>query len=559
MKKFVSLICSVLLAHNLLAQYAVPLRIPLLLSANFTEFRANHFHSGVDFKTGGGTNLPVYSVEQGYVSRISVSPSGYGLALYVDHPDGHTSVYGHLNRFASKIQEYVRTKQYEQETFKIDIQVPRGLFPVQRGELIAYSGDTGSSGGPHLHFEIRDTKTEFLINPLLFYKDQIKDTRAPEFQAVMIYPIAPSGIVNNAVSPQRIPISIGRGGKPIASTREVDVWGRIGIGLKALDRMDGTYNSYGVTSVKLDLDGKEIFSYMNTTYSFLVGRMYNSVINYQSWRERNEFFLKSFIEPGNTFPFYKTVNNGYVDINQERDYHFHYTVEDLHGNRSEYDFVLKGKKQTVPERKKSPNVFVWNKDNSFSTDDFSLQIPKGNLYNSIYFTFTESPSSLYLSNECSVNNFYVPLHTFCDLRIKVDKDTSANKSQYGIVQISKKGRSWVGGRYENGFVRAGIRDLGDKYAVFYDNKAPVISPLSPAVWNKRGAIRISVADNLSGVQQVRGTIDGKFALFENDVKSPVYTYRMDKSRIGSGKQHELKFVASDACGNSAEYSYSFFY
>ena len=559
MKKGIVSLLFIFLITNSFAQYATPLRIPMYLSANFTEFRANHFHSGLDIKTAGRTDLPVYSVEEGFVSRIFVSPSGYGNALYIDHPDGKTSVYGHLNRFASAIQKYVQQKQYEQESYKIDIQVPRGLFSVKKGELVAYSGNRGSSGGPHLHFELRDTRTENLINPLQFFKKEIKDTKAPEMQAIMVYPIIGSGIVDEASSPLRIGIAKGRNGIPLPFKREVNVWGKIALGLKAVDRMDGVYNSYGVTYVKLEEDGKEIFSYTNNSYSFQVGRMYNSVIDYRTFRERNEFFLQSFVEPGNTFPFYKTVNDGYIQIDEERDYHFRYLLEDLYGNKSEYSFVLKGKKQAVPEPKMTPYRFAWNKDNRFSDDRFSIVIPKGNLYNSIYFSLNETESPVYYSDVCKVNNFYVPLHTFCNIRIKVNNDTLAKKSQYGIVEVSRNGKSWVGGKYENGAVTVGIRELGDEYAVFCDRANPVISPLAPALWVKRGVIRISVADNLSGVQEVRGTIDGKFALFENDVKSPVYFYRMDGERIGRKRQHELHFVAKDGCGNSAEYSYSFYY
>jgi hypothetical protein len=560
MKKISFLVCCGLIAVNLVAQYMVPLRIPLLLSANFTEFRTNHFHSGVDFKTGGGVNLPVYSVESGYVSRIFVSPSGYGLALYIDHPDGRTSVYGHLNRFGPAVAEYVKKKQYEQESFRVDLQVPKGLFPVQKGDLVAYSGNSGSSGGPHLHFEIRDTRSENLINPLLFYKDQIKDKRPPEFQAVMIYPIVPSGVVNNSPSPLRVNIVRGKNGQPAPFRQQVNVWGTIGLGLKALDRMDGTYNSYGVTYVRLQLDGKEIFSYVNTSYSFYVGRMFNSVIDYSYWRKTKDFFLKSFVEPGNTFAFYKTIDNGYIQINEERDYHFRYIIEDVHGNKAEYAFTLTGKKQEAAVREKCPDVFAWNRDNSYSNDRFSLSIPKGNLYTSICFAYSDVTSSSYFSHICKVNNFYVPLHDYCEMRIKVYNDSLANKSQYGIVQVTRRSQPvWVGGSYENGFVKVAIRDLGDEYAVWHDSKAPVIVPLQAASWVKRGAIRLQISDNLSGLKFVRGTVDGKFVLLENDVKSPVYTYRIDGQRIGRNSRHELLVVAKDACGNTSEYKYSFEY
>lgn len=559
MKKIISIVCLLFAGVNLFAQYSAPLRIPLSLSANFAEFRANHYHSGIDIKTGGTVNLPVYAVERGYVSRIMVSPSGYGLAIYIDHPDGHTTVYGHLNRFVSSIQEYVQKKQYEQESFKVDLMIPKDMFPIQKGELIAYSGDTGNSGGPHLHFEIRDTRSEDLINPLLSFRNVIQDHKAPEFQALMVYPTTGSGAVNTESYPVRVGIPQSGAGKPLPFKQQINAWGQIGLGIKAIDRMDGTYNTFCVTHVRLYLDGKEIFSYLNDGYSFHQGRMYNSVIDFATWKRRNEFFLKCFVDPGNTFPFYKTVNKGYIQINEERDYNIRYELEDIYGNKSEYSFLIKGQKQEIPGPEKTPYLFAWNKDNKYANNNFSLDIPKGNLYGSFYFYGADSPSTVYYSNICRVNNFAVPLHSFCDLRVKLNNDTLSNKSQYGIVQISGRGKIWVGGKYDKGYVRAGIRELGGSYAVSEDKKAPVIIPVQTATWLKRGIIRIQVADNLSGLALVRGTIDGRFVLFENDVKSAVYSYKIDGNRIGRNKNHELVLLAKDASGNTSEYKWKFEY
>ena len=224
MMKKIFLFILISISLNLSAQniYRSPLDIPLILSANFGELRPNHFHSGVDFKTQGVVNKPVYSIEDGYVSRISVSPSGYGLAIYVDHPStGQTSVYGHINKFTPKITKYIKEKQYEQEAYKIDLKLSANEFPVKKGDLIAYSGNTGSSGGPHVHFEIRNTSDQLALDPLVYYKDRIEDTQAPLIKGIAIYASEGKGAVEYwvaVVKPGRIMFEVG--GVPLSVAKE---------------------------------------------------------------------------------------------------------------------------------------------------------------------------------------------------------------------------------------------------------------------------------------------------------------------------------------------------
>lgn len=540
-------------------QYRSPLDIPLILSANFGELRPNHFHSGIDLKTQNIVNKPVYSIEDGFVSRISVSSSGYGLAIYVDHVTGQTSVYGHLNNFAPAIAEYVKSKQYEQERFNIDIKLDKSLFPVKKGDLIAYSGNTGSSFGPHVHFEIRNTLDQKALDPLAYYQKDIKDKQPPLIKSIAVYPIDNKGVVDNSNNPTYQNIIRSKKGEYLPLAKSINAWGTIGVGVSAIDKMDGTSNIYGVKKVNLYCDGHKIFSSDITSFLFSQTRMINSLVDYDYWYNKKIFYMRSFIEPGNQLPIFESVNNGYIDINEERNYNLKYELEDLYGNKSYYSFTIIGKKQVLPKPSACSLVMAWNQNNLYKSEMFSLAIPKGYLYNDICFVLKSSKDARYFSNVYAVHNKHIPLDSFCEMTLKLDIDTLSNKKQYGIVRLNGSKDTWVGGTYKNGLLNTRIRELGHKYAISCDTAAPVITPVAPAKWVQQGKINIKLSDNKSGIQSYRGTIDGAYVLFEHDAKSPYYTYKFDTKRLTKGKKHKLEFYATDACGNSSKYEYIFSY
>ncbi len=541
-------------------QYRSPLDIPITLSANFGELRPNHFHSGIDLKTAGTVNKPVYSIADGYISRISVSPSGYGLAIYVTHPaTGQTSVYGHLNKYESKVAEYVKTKQYEQESFSVDLNVEKDLLPVKKGDLIAYSGNTGSSGGPHVHFEIRNTESQKLVNPLLYYKNMITDTRPPQIKGVAVYPVNERGAADFSRDPARRTVSVLKSGEYTPVKDTVEVWGVIGFGVYANDRINGTANIYGVKKVRLFCDSVEIYSSDITEVNLSTTRMINSLIDYEYWMKRRIFYQKMFVEPGNKLQIYKTVNNGYINIKEERIYDLRCELEDIYGNKTVYNFCVKGREQTIPQKKRCMQQMKWNLDNNFTDGGFSLSIPKNYLYDDLCFILKNKQSGKYLSDIYRVNDVHIPLHNYSEMSIPVRKDTLSNKFRYGVVRIDGSRESWIGGVYENGAMKVRIRDLGYDYAVSMDAEAPVIKPVQPAKWVKNAKINIKLTDNKSGIQSYKGTIDGNFVLFENDVKSSVYSYKFDVKRLKKGQNHKLIFTAVDRAGNISTYEYAFKY
>ena len=541
------------------ANYRSPLNIPLLLSANFGELRPNHFHSGIDLKTEGVINKPVFAIEDGYVSRIFVSPSGYGLALYVNHPrTGQMSLYGHLERFGPAIANYVKERQNKLERFNVDLYPDKSLFPIKKGDLIAYSGNSGSSGGPHVHFEIRDLKSGITLDPLIHYKPEIRDTLSPALKGIAVYGIDRQGVVNGKTAAYHS-IQRSKNGDYMAIPATT-VWGRIGIGVYSNDRMNATSNIYGVKIVRLYCDGEMIFQSDIKDVNFATTRMINSLIDFDYWSKKKVFYMKSFVEPGNRLPIYKAKNGGYVDVNEEREYTLKYELEDLYGNQTEYTFKVLGKRQEIEEQQVCAQYMVWHEDNYYINDSFSLIIPKNNLYKDICFTLQHDTSAIYSADIYKVNDSYVPLHGYCDMKIKLAKDSLENKSHYGIIRIDGQKISWVGGTYKNGTVVARIRELGHTYTVGSDSKVPVITPLNPTKWVANKSIKIKLTDDLSGIASFRGTIDGKFALFEHDTKSAVYTYTFDSTRFPqTGKTRKLRFTAKDACGNTTSYEYDFLY
>ncbi|WP_165155172.1 M23 family metallopeptidase [Parabacteroides sp. ZJ-118] len=531
-----------------------PLDFPILLSGNFGELRSNHFHSGIDFKTQGAEGKPVHAVQEGYVSRISVSPWGYGNGLYITHPDGTTTVYGHLREFSKKIADYVKARQYERESFNVDLRLTPDLLPVERDEVVALSGNTGSSGGPHLHFEVRDTETEELLDPLDYFLDRITDTRPPKIQGIQIVPIEGKGVVNGKSGKlERKAVATKEGELTIAG--KIEAWGEIGLAVKACDYMDNTTNTYGVRDITLTADSQVIFRSHLDTFSFDETRYLNSFTDYETWKERRSFYTRSFIEPGNRLRFLESVNRGILRVDEPRTYQLAYTLADAFGNTTRLSIRIEGKEQEIPRIDTARAVFFhWGSENRFGAKGIRLVLPRGNLYNDLYFRYSVKEDSAALSATHLLHDKPVPLHGRARLSLFARRDTCADRRQYGVIRLQDGRASWIGGTYRDGWIDAEIRELGS-YKIASDTEAPVITPLNRQAWIRGERFVFRLSDNLSGVQSYRGEIDGQFALFEMNNKS-VVTYRFDKERLRRGR-HELKLTVTDACGNESVYTHPF--
>ena len=535
-------------------QLRKPMDIPVLLSGNFGELRSNHFHSGIDFKTQGVGGKPIHSVQDGYVSRISVSPWGYGNGLYITHPDGTTTVYGHLQKFSQKITAYLKEKQYEQESFNVNLSLTPDELPVKEGELVALSGNTGSSGGPHLHFEVRDTETEEPMDPIEYYKDLIKDTQAPKIQGIMVYSMPGKGVVNGSRRKLELKPVTAKNGKQTL-TGKIEAWGEIGLAVKGYDYMDNTSNIYGIKDITLTADSQVIFHSNLDRFAFDESRYLNSFTDFEEWKEHRSFYIKSFVDPGNRLRFIESLNRGILTIDEPRTYHLTYQLADAFGNTTQLSIQIEGKEQPIPEvDTENTELFHWWSDNRFGAKGIRLTIPKGNLYDDLYFHYSVKEDSAALGATHILHNKPVAFHKSAKLSLRLQTDTLENKQQYGIVRLQNGRRSWTGGVYRNGWVDADIKEMGS-YTLGQDLVPPTITPLNPATWVSKQAIALRLSDNLSGVQTYRGEIDGQYVLFEMNSKS-VITYHFDKERLARGK-HTLKLVVTDACGNQSTYTYPF--
>lgn len=533
------------------AQQLPPLNRSLQLTGNFGELRTNHFHSGLDFRASIGT--PVYAVDSGYVSRISVDAGGYGNALYITHPSGLTSVYAHLNSFIPKIEKIVIEQQYNLEYYAVNLTFSPNQIKVEQGEIVAYTGNRGSSGGPHLHFELRDTKTENPIEPLSYIKDKITDTRSPQIKAISVIPY--NGVVNNQNKKVIKNVLVENGKKKI--TTKIKAWGDIILALKAFDYMNGMSNIYGVHYVNLYKDEELIYSSHIDTLSFEKGRQINSYIDTEEWYNNRSLFMMSYIAQGNTLNFYeesKIKNRGVITIDQERIYKFRYEVLDYYGNRDECIFEIEGEKSSLPTV--TQEKISYNQEHLINAEQFKMYIPAYALY--------DDYSPQYIKSDTILSGNYSAIHTIepyylgvdknCRISIKVDIDTLADKSKYYIASINSVGKNrgkvskdYIS-TYKEGWLTTQVKNFG-QFVIKSDLEKPYIKYHGLI----DGELRFTVKDIDSGLRYFRGEIDGEFVLFTYDIKDKIARYKINRQKYTPGKNYSVTFIAIDNCGNKREY------
>lgn len=528
---------------------ASPLDIPFYLAGNFAELRKNHFHSGIDFKTQGRTGLPVHAADDGYVSRISVSPWGFGRAVYISHPaTGLTTVYGHLEAFSPKIDRIVRDEQYTRETFTIDLTFGPDSIPVKRGETIGLSGNAGSSGGPHLHMDVRDTATEDPLDPLEYYSDRITDNLAPQVRQLALFP-ADGGVVEGSTTAPTLLA-------PEAFSTPVTAWGRVYPGIKAYDRMTGTSNIYGIKYLTLTLDGDTIYNRVIDRFSFDTTKAIHTLVHYPGVIASGSWIMVTRIPDSDPLPYMTEARNrGIIDISEERPYRLEWILRDEHGNVTHQPFTITGRRTPVTAEIASGTLMHWDTENICDAEDYSVTLPEATLYSNAFIEITDAPSAYGISRTVTVGDPGIPLDHGFELSLRLVNDTIADKNKYCLVSIDGKRRSAVTSSYADGWLHASPGAFGT-FAVTTDTVAPIIRPVTPKQWSN-GTIRFRITDNLSGIDTYRGEIDGHFALFELDGKTSTISFRMDQARFSRGRMHTVDITVTDACGNTSVHSGKF--
>jgi murein DD-endopeptidase MepM/ murein hydrolase activator NlpD len=572
MKRFLKTIFFLITGFVSLAQnldpidptyYAVPMKIPVFLAGNFGELRPNHFHAGIDIKTQGRTGLPVVAAADGYISRISISPSGYGKVLYINHPNGTTTVYGHLENFSASIDDYIRQIQYEKETFAIDQTVPEGLLTVKKGEPIAKSGNTGSSGGPHLHFEIRRTKEQLLLNPLLFNMP-VKDKTKPVIQAVVIYPVSNDASVSGKQSPQRLETVLAGNSYKLKAEQIVQVSGKIGFGLQAIDFLDGSANKCGIYSLKLSVDDQTVYSFHMDDFALNESKYINSHVDYERAIRTGQRLYRTWIEPGNKLGIYdEVIKHAIFKADDNQIHRIKYEITDVAGNSTSLAFKIKATETKITPKEPFGEHFKYNHNNHIRTDEVEFSVPEGALYDDVDFIFVKKATlPKFYSPVYQLHNPYTALHFACELRIKAENLPESLQSKVMLAQVDPvSGKIYSAtGKFVDGWVVGNIRTLGN-YSLAVDTVPPRITPLSFVDKNTKKTldkIQIKISDNLSGIDTYKGTLDGQWVLFEYDLKNNLLSYLFDKKRIQMGKNHKLELSVTDNKGNTSTYKTNIF-
>lgn len=543
--------------------YALPIQNTVSFSGGFGELRRNHFHTGLDFRTAGQIGLPVFAVNEGYVTRVAVSSSGYGLALYLLHPDGHTTVYGHLSRFHPRIEAYVKERQYLVRQFVVDLTLPSGLFPFKKGEIIAWSGNSGSSGGPHLHFEIRGTQSEKPVNPL-FYLPAITDKSSPRINLLYIYS---QSICNNNIivtRKQRFETINSNKRTTLKNRQSIEVFGDIGIGIQTDDDFNGTGMKCGTYSIELYLDQQPVFSFKMDRLAFDQGRYINSHIDYEELIKNKRWIHKLYLQPGNKMEIYQSnEQRGLLKLSDGKSHDVKIVVSDINGNTNVLTFKLvQGTRPLVKANPVCTKLFYWDKPNMYENDEVKIDLPEGTLYENLPFVYhKDNKSGNFFSAVHQIHHSYVPVHKPYLLSIKAQSILPKLQSKALVASIDPFGRySSLGGEFQNGWVLARPRVFGN-FTVVLDTVPPKIQSISikenKTLLNKK-RIAFKITDNLSGIGSYKGEIDGKWALFEYDAKSATIEYIIDEKRIDRGKMHQLQLTVEDERKNSAAYKASFY-
>ena len=559
MPKFLFLILFGLLILPLNAQntsYALekPLHIPLYLSGTFGELRSNHFHSGLDIKTNGKEGYRVYSVDKGYVYRIKISKRGYGKAIYVKHPNGLISVYGHLKSFNKRIGDYIKQKQYKKQSFEIEVFPYKIELPVKKGEIIAYSGNTGGSMGAHLHFELRNLK-EHPLNPMHYGITVIDETK-PIVQNIYAYALDSISHVNQVQ--KRIKLSIKRVNDSLFVADTLLAYGKIGIGLQAFDRQDKSWSKNGLYKVSMQVNGLPIFESVMEELSFARSHYINTLIDYEYYDKYRKRIQKLWVEPYNLLEIYtQLVNDGKINIEHKKNYYISIILSDFNGNKTEVKIPVCGLKSQIFERKiikKTPYLVIAGQNNQFTFQNEVIIFSKKSAYYNFYLQHKN------LRNGFELSNKGVPLHKSMQIKMPI-KDVKKPLRPYAFIgKSNKKGNLYaLNTALINDTLVADSKYFG-KFQIGYDSIPPKIKEKN---FKKKGKLtnyrylKLRIWDDKTGIKSYNGYIDDEWVLFEYDYKTSTITYHFSDKKL-KGYKHKLRLIVTDRKNNTAYYNTTFY-
>jgi murein DD-endopeptidase MepM/ murein hydrolase activator NlpD len=508
--------------------FIYPLDREVVVTGNYGEIRPNHFHAGLDFSTDPILNLPIKSVADGYVSRIKIGSGGYGRVLYITHNNGYVSVYAHQKKYAKKIDEYIKKLQIEKKQNEIEVYPKANELLVKKGEVIGYTGNSGSSTGPHLHFEIREEKSEIPINPLLVY--DVKDDVKPELTHLAIYSMTDT---NNIKRISSIPVKYIGDKLSLPKYTQVLTENTFAIGFAGFDRANGNTNKNNIYEAKVLLDDKIIYHHQLNNISFDNGRY----VNVFSEKEGGVKFQKCFSPTCYDIAIYKSlVNGGKILLNDTLPHKISLQINDEKGNKNALTFFVKTrnlKGYTVNTIKH--NVFC-NQDANIKKEDVEVLIKSGTLSK-------HASVSVYINKlgKAFVGNKDEDLLKAFTLSIKIPKAIPGKENKMVLINEAH----CMVGTYENGWLKVESKSFGI-FSYGYDTVAPTIVLPSSKKKTSINSVRFKVADNLSGIADYHIYVNGVWQIAEYDAKSATISCNFSEATPKT-----LKIEVIDRVGNKA--------
>ena len=534
--------------------FSNPLDIPIILSGTFAELRSNHFHSGMDIKTQQRIGLKVKAAANGYVSRIKISHYGYGKALYVTHPNGYITVYAHLDKFSPEIESYIKKKQYENESYEIEVFPKANELNVTKDALIAYSGNSGGSGGPHLHFEIRDN-AERPINPMLFGIN-VKDTTIPMVTALYAYPMDESSHVNGSNSLQKIKLIPQPNGDYY--TEGVCAFGHIGFGISTWDRQDLGANKNGVSNIQTFANGRKTFELDFKRFSFDETKHINQLIDYKFYKQHKQRIQKLFVD-NNALSMYKDVErNGILTVEDSTNLMVKIKVSDFKNNTAWVTLNMAGRKTDgiVPNTPYTTPYFIdHNTSTTLHEGSISVSISPNTFYNDVYLDFKVQNDTLMLHEDI------IPMQKSLAIAFNIEKYAEAEKQKLYIAKLYgyNKTPNYSLTKRNGDTLTTFTNSLGE-FALAMDTIKPKISALNfkNAQWlSNYRFLKVQIEDEESGISNYRGTINGKWILMAYDYKTKTLTYDF-KDMDNTNTKNELKVIVTDNVGNNSTFEATFY-
>ncbi|MCC6286715.1 MAG: M23 family metallopeptidase [Chitinophagaceae bacterium] len=527
-----------------------PLKIPVSLAGNFGELRPNHYHMGLDYKTNRVENIPVYAAADGYVAKVKIEPFGYGRAIYINHINGYTTLYAHLNDFYPDLEKYIKEQQYKLESWQVFLDIPTGLFPVKKGQFIANSGNAGGSMGPHLHFEIRNTLSETNLNPMLFGLN-IPDNVPPTIQRVAIYDRNKSTYEQ---SPVLIPVK-GSAKGYITTPAVIPVKSdKISFAVTSYDTHSGSSNPNGIYEGILYDNDVESMRFTMNNINYDDTRYMNAHIDYKTKANGGPYLQHLSELMGYTNSIYTHgKGSGIINLSDGRPHNIRIVTKDADGNSASVSFAVKYSPVKAPATPMSGKMFYPLMLNvGEGSEDGDFYIGEKGLYDSVRIAYKRTPAAagpVVVSAVHTIGAAYIPLQEAMVVRIKPTAVlTPGQKNRIVMQRFAGTKKGIVKVEWQGDWAMAKFRDFGS-FQLVVDNEPPEIIPVGfkdSANLSKATKMLFTVKDNLDEFKNFRAELDGKWLRFTND-KGRNFVYVFDEYCLPGA--HTLKLSVSDEAGN----------